>query len=106
VAGAERDVAHRVHDVLALRSDAPLLRVTTLGTERTGGGAWERPVLVLLLCGRDGLVTHFELFDPDREAEALARFDELTAERVPPRSPSSGSSPVASESRYSGRRRP
>src|SRR5262245_28219137 len=74
------DVTNRVDDVLALRSDASLLRVTNSGTERVGGGTYERPFISLVVFGSDGLRTHWEVFDPDRAAEALARFDELTAE--------------------------
>ena len=70
----------RIEDVLALRSDAFLLRTTTLGTDRASGGAFERPLLLLGTFGSEGLVTRIEWFDPSRDAEALARFDELTAE--------------------------
>ena len=35
---------------------------------------------MLWVFGADGLVTRIEQFDADRDAEALARFDELTAE--------------------------
>jgi len=70
------DTANRVDDVLGLRPDAYLLRVTNFGTGCTSGGAFERPVLLLSVFDADGLVTHWEFFDPDRAAEALARFDE------------------------------
>ncbi len=69
----------RVDDVLALRFNALLVRWTTLGTPRAGGGSYEYPFLQLWVFGPDGLVTHNEQFGPDREAEALARFDELRA---------------------------
>src|SRR5439155_15694505 len=36
------DVKNRIDDILALRSDALLLRVTNSGTDRAGGGAFER----------------------------------------------------------------
>src|SRR5262249_3577355 len=74
---AADDVTNRVDDVLAVRSDAFLLHVTNSGTERAGGGTYERPFLALAAFGSDGLLTHSEQFDVDREAEALARFDEL-----------------------------
>src|SRR5262249_42785558 len=35
--------------------------------------------------GADGVLERGEVFDPERDAEALPRFDELTAEREPPR---------------------
>jgi len=65
--------------VLSLQSDALLVRRTHSGAARVGGGVYERPFLLLLVFGTDGLVTHLEWFDTDRDAEALARFDELTA---------------------------
>ena len=43
-------------------------------------GAWEKPGLVLWILGSDGLVARIETFDADRAAEALARFDEVSAE--------------------------
>src|SRR5207247_431591 len=50
------------------------------GTDRVSGGAFERAYLLLLAFGADGRLTRTESFDADRDAEALARFDELTAE--------------------------
>jgi ketosteroid isomerase-like protein len=73
------DVTRRADDILALRADALLARWNHLGIDRTSGGAYERPFLLLWTLGADGLLTHWELFDPEREAEALARFDALTA---------------------------
>jgi class 3 adenylate cyclase len=78
------DSANRIDDVLALQSDAMLLRMTNLGTLSLGGGSYERPSLILWTFGADGLVTRSEQFDPDRKAEALARFDALsTVVRAP-----------------------
>src|SRR5262249_61111108 len=71
------DVATGVADVLALRPDALLIRWTHAGTERIGGGRYERHFLMLWEFGADGLALRNELFDSDREDEALARFDEL-----------------------------
>src|SRR6185503_16928130 len=68
----------RVDDILDLRTDALLVRWTNFGTARAGGGAFERRLLILWVFGGDGLVVRVEEFDVDREAEALARFDELT----------------------------
>ena len=42
------DVAYRVDDILDLRSDALLVRWTNFGTDRAGGGAFERPSLLTL----------------------------------------------------------
>src|SRR5262249_26848663 len=75
------DFAVRVEDILALQSDALLVRWMNSGTIRASGGAFERPFIVLAIIGPDGLLTRSEWLDADRDAEALARFDELTAER-------------------------
>jgi hypothetical protein len=75
--------ARRVDDVLCLQSDRVLVRCTGSGTARATGGAYERQYISLFVFGADGLLTRWEQFDADREAEALARFDELTAEPVP-----------------------
>src|SRR5262249_50760722 len=71
------DFAARHDDLLALRHDAFFVGRIPPGTDRAGGAAWERPFLQLLVFGADGLVTRWEQFDVDRQAEALARFDEL-----------------------------
>jgi ketosteroid isomerase-like protein/tetratricopeptide (TPR) repeat protein len=73
------DFTVRWDEILALRSDACVVRVTTSGTDRAGGGAYERPYLGLWVFGADGLITRWEQFDIDRGDEAFARFDELTA---------------------------
>src|SRR5262249_43779458 len=57
-----RDVTVRSNDVLALRADAFLVRVTIFGTDRDNGGAFERPYLALWAFGTDGLVTRWEQF--------------------------------------------
>jgi class 3 adenylate cyclase len=75
--------ARRVDDVLCLQSDRVLVRCTGSRTARATGGAYERQYISLFVFGADGLLTRWEQFDADREAEALARFDELTAEPVP-----------------------
>ncbi|MGH7788431.1 MAG: nuclear transport factor 2 family protein, partial [Candidatus Binatia bacterium] len=68
-----------VEDILALRPDGLVRTTTTTGTWRDGGGAFERTVCMLSVFGPDGRAVRQETFDSDREAEALARFDELTA---------------------------
>src|SRR5262249_10275018 len=87
----------RIDDVLALRDYALLVRWTNFGTDRTSGGAYERHFLWLGVSGTDGLLTRIELFDADRDDQALARFDVLTS--APP-APSTGAA-----ARASGRRR-
>jgi class 3 adenylate cyclase/tetratricopeptide (TPR) repeat protein/ketosteroid isomerase-like protein len=79
---SQREVAHQlevhIDDVLALRPDACLLHWTTRGTDRAGGGTFERQVLMLRTFDAHGLIARIEWFDPDRGDEALARFDELS----------------------------
>src|SRR5262249_8213178 len=88
---AADDIANRVDDVLDLRSDAALLRLTNSGTDRASGGAYERSFLALWIFGADGLTARLETFDVGDEAAALARFDELTACRSgPPAAPRGG----------------
>jgi tetratricopeptide (TPR) repeat protein len=69
-------------DVLAARPDALLHQISLRGVVR-GGGEFENLLLVLELFALDGRLRHSEFFDADREAEALARFDELTAAPAP-----------------------
>ncbi|HJQ85156.1 MAG TPA: nuclear transport factor 2 family protein [Candidatus Binatia bacterium] len=73
------DVTHRFDAVLGLRPDALLVRRTTSGTHRTGGGIFETPIIQLWAFGPDGRLARDERFDADREVEARARFDRLTA---------------------------
>ncbi len=75
------DLSFRVDDVLAARPDALLWRIVNNGTDRRTGGSFERAYLALAVYGADGRAIRSEQFDPDREAEALARFDELTGPR-------------------------
>src|SRR5262249_21376861 len=70
----------RVDDVVAMRSDALLMHLTTSGIDRASGGRYERGFLTLHVFGADGRRTRLEDFDADREDQALARFDELTEE--------------------------
>jgi hypothetical protein len=74
------DTSLRVDEVLALECDALLMRRTITGTDRASGGRFERPALQLIRLGASGLVARMEMFEPDRDAEALARFDALAAE--------------------------
>jgi class 3 adenylate cyclase/tetratricopeptide (TPR) repeat protein len=74
------DAGTRVDDILGLDANALLLRWTQYGTARASGGAYERPFLMLFAFGPGGLATWQEMFAPDRDVEALARFDELTGD--------------------------
>jgi tetratricopeptide (TPR) repeat protein len=71
------DFTISLNEILELRPDAMLARWTNAGTALTGGGAFEVQFLLLRTVGEDGRVTRLELFDTDRVAEALARFDEI-----------------------------
>ena len=88
LAGSFKDVADRIRirvdDVLALDPNGLVRETTTTGVWREGGGPFERTVRTLSVFGPDGRVTRHETFEPDREAEALARFDDLTAGAKPP----------------------
>src|SRR5262249_35420201 len=70
-----------LHDdaVVCLGPDALLTRRTHSGTVRGSGGHYERVFLWLRVFGPDGRISRVEFFDADREDEALARFDALTA---------------------------
>ncbi|MBI1818289.1 MAG: nuclear transport factor 2 family protein [Deltaproteobacteria bacterium] len=70
-----------VDDIIALRSDALLMRWTHFGTERVGGGRFERNLCQLFVFDADGLLARWEQFAVDREDEALARVDELVLMR-------------------------
>jgi ketosteroid isomerase-like protein len=73
-----------IDDVLRLEHDALLVRGQARGTDRVGGGVFETtPMLAVVIAGDDGRLTRIEVFDVDRKADALARFDELSAHRAP-----------------------
>ncbi|HTO55121.1 MAG TPA: nuclear transport factor 2 family protein, partial [Myxococcota bacterium] len=74
------ELAVRVEDVLALESNALLVRWTVSGTDRAGGGAFERQFLLAWAFGEDGLVIHSEQFDADDVDIALARIEQLAVE--------------------------
>src|SRR4029453_17032976 len=57
------DNPFRVDDVLRLERDALLSRAATCGTDRAGGGAFERPMVAIQIFGADGLLTRIEVFD-------------------------------------------
>ncbi|HEY2775371.1 MAG TPA: adenylate/guanylate cyclase domain-containing protein [Candidatus Binatia bacterium] len=72
------DVAQRFEDVLACTLDALLVRVTAFGTGRDSGGAFENRTCCVLTFAPDGRSIGGELFEAECEAEARARFDEIT----------------------------
>src|SRR4029453_1774013 len=74
----------RVEEILALRPDGLVRKTTTSGIWRDGGGAFERTVWILSVFDPDGRAARQETFDNDREAEALARFDQLIGEPATP----------------------
>ena len=65
--------------MLALSSDALLMRWVAAGSDRSGGGAIEREFLLLWNSTRTAASRASEHLDLGREADALARFDELAA---------------------------
>ncbi len=73
------ELAVHADELLDLRATGCAFRATLSGVAREGGGAFEMKFISLLVYGADGLVTHFDIFDVDRRAEALARFEALTA---------------------------
>src|SRR5262249_7247441 len=78
------NAASSFDEVLGLRVDALLWRGTHSGTIRDGGAAYERPFLLLSVFAPDGLVARQEYFDAEHDAEALARFEELTSAPAAP----------------------
>src|SRR5262249_49286771 len=76
------DLTVRVDDILGMRPDGFLARWANVGTDRFGG-AYEQDFLALWVFGPDGLLVRLEWFATDRDAEAIARFDELTAAPSP-----------------------
>ena len=73
------DVGLRSVDVLCLEAGALLQRAVVTGTDRGSGGAFELPLLLLWTFDDAGLLARWEVFDAEREAEALARVDALGA---------------------------
>ena len=69
-----------------------------IGTGRESGGSFENHVLELLVFAADGRLARVEVFEPDQQAEVLARFDALVAGAP------SGPPPRASERRDRERR--
>ena len=76
----------RFDEVFAASASALVVRDSSSGTLRTGGGAFERSVCELFVFGADGLVTRWERFDLEHQSEALARFDELNVAETQPAS--------------------
>ncbi|HEX5065527.1 MAG TPA: hypothetical protein VFY49_05395, partial [Myxococcota bacterium] len=73
-------LAGGVDDVLEATPDGVLIRWTSGGRDRDGGGAFEWQFLRLCEFGADGLLARYAIFDPEREADARARFEALTHE--------------------------
>jgi ketosteroid isomerase-like protein len=70
----------RIDDVLALGPTMLLAHVTYHGIGRDSGGPFENRICVLYRFGDDGRVAAIDCYEAEREADALARFDELTAD--------------------------
>lgn len=71
------DVTGKVEDLLAFTPFVHLCRRTFGGTIRASGGAFENVYLAVETFDQDGHCARMELFEPEEEAAALARFDEL-----------------------------
>src|SRR5262249_44041765 len=78
-------VTNQIEDVLAAQPATFLVRLRNFGTDRAGGGAYERHFLWLGRFGPDGLLARLELFEVEHVDTALARFDALTADAAPRR---------------------
>jgi class 3 adenylate cyclase/tetratricopeptide (TPR) repeat protein/ketosteroid isomerase-like protein len=71
------DVTFRLDDVLALTDHASMFRGTQRGRLRASDGAFEREFCAVSVFDTDGLMARWELFEPEQEAHALARYDAL-----------------------------
>jgi ketosteroid isomerase-like protein len=77
---AAADLAFRFDDVLGPTAIGWLVRLTNVGTDRAGGGRFERRFIWLSSFGPGGSVRRWEFFDADRDAEALARFEAVVSD--------------------------
>ncbi len=68
----------RTEELLAVEPEAMLSQLNHAGIERVGGGTYERQYLAIHGFTGDGRVNLQECFDVGDEAEAFARFDQLT----------------------------
>ncbi len=75
------EYALSLEGVLDLQPDGLIRRMSERGRVPTSGGSFEGGFLVMTLFDAEGQLARMELFDPDRVADALARFAELCAER-------------------------
>ncbi|MCU0670948.1 MAG: nuclear transport factor 2 family protein, partial [Myxococcota bacterium] len=73
------DNAARFDEVLALDANRLARRTTYLGTGRESGGSFENHVLELFVFAADGRLARVEVFEPEQQAEMLARFDARVA---------------------------
>jgi class 3 adenylate cyclase/ketosteroid isomerase-like protein len=76
-----RRTAH-VDDVLALESNGLVVRWTVSGTSVDTEGDYGNQYLLLATFDSDGLIDDVEFFDDGDDCGALARFDELLADRA------------------------
>jgi ketosteroid isomerase-like protein len=82
----EEAISIGLEDLLRIEPDAALVQTCTRGTARASGGRYERLMWAIWTFAHDGLVEHLEFFDVGSEANAIKRFEELTAihaERLP-----------------------
>lgn len=69
----------RDDDIFAFTFGVTFSRHTYFGVNRASGGPFENVFLAVNVFGADGRYTRSELFEPDQEVAALARFEELCA---------------------------
>jgi hypothetical protein len=78
--------SRRDDDILAFAPAVNVTRHTYVGTNRELGGPFENVILTVNMFDAEGLYERVEVFEPDQEAAALARFDDLIGgARTPPR---------------------
>ncbi len=77
------DATVQDEEVLAAEPEGLLVRRLHSGTERVGGGRYERQFLLLMMFGSGGRLNRWEFFEAGREAEALARFAGLSGPDSP-----------------------
>ena len=71
-----RDDSAHIDDVLVLEPDALVVRWTNRGTDVESGGAFERNLCQLWTFDSAGLLSLWQQFEVEHDAEALLRFDE------------------------------
>jgi len=78
------DLVYRIDDIVHLDEDALSAIGTNFGTDKLGGGAFERPVCMAWMFRVDGLIHRWDTFEPEDIAAVRAHLDaRLPAKRAP-----------------------